>query len=161
MFNVTYIFLPEYVSSLSFLSLWFDRKVFNCSSLTGSSRSFTRHALTRDLLSIFKSSLIPGNRCELTLFLLWNSKLPVSPNKSHLRRSGSASTIIAQKGSARAQRFCTTAASSRQGSLGETAIPFFLLTSGLNQSLLCHCSLPSRAHRQNNLKPSQGPTSQA
>ena len=28
MFDVTYIFLSQYVSSLSFLSLWFDRKVF-------------------------------------------------------------------------------------------------------------------------------------
>ena len=48
---------------------------------------------------------------------------------------------------ARAQRFCTTSASSRRGPLDETALPNFFFT-GLNQSLLCHCSLPSFAHRR-------------
>ena len=48
--HVTFTFLWECVSSLSFLSLSFDRKKI-CSSLTGPSRSSTRYALTRDVFS--------------------------------------------------------------------------------------------------------------
>ena len=48
MFKDTFIFLSEYVSSLSFLSGNF----FNCSSLTGSSRDSTRYSLTRHLFSL-------------------------------------------------------------------------------------------------------------
>ena len=101
--------------------------------------------------------MIPGHRCERSCSCSEIRSCPCLQT-SHLRRtprcarSRSASTTMAHK--AVLAPSASAPHPPRRARVPLMRPPYHFLTCGLDQSLRCHCSLPARAHLQDNFKPS-------